>query len=405
MTLDDKQASVKTRPAYGFAPMILRDLRRNSMVVALVIVVALFSFLTDGTVVRDANISNLIAQNGYVLILAVGMVMVIIAGHIDLSVGSVAGFVGAAAGVMIAYWSIPWPIVIVLALAVGGLIGAWQGFWIAYVGVPSFIVTLAGMITFRGLTLVVLGRNNIGSFPEGYRALGNGFLTDLAGEYETDPVTVGVFVLAAAVIALAAVRSRKRRLRLNGADEPFAWFLTKLVIQLGALLFVGFALARYKGIPVILIIVVLIVIIYTVLTRRTAFGRHVYAIGGNRRAAELSGVKTKRADLLIFVNMGVLAALAGLVFTARLNLSNPSSGTGFELEAIAAAFVGGAAIQGGAGTVGGAVIGGVVIGLLNNGMSILGLGTEWQQTVKGLVLLAAVGFDFWNKRRLARSRA
>ncbi len=378
---------------------ILSDLGRNGIFIALIVVVVLFAFLTDGILLRPQNISNLIVQNGYILVLAIGMVMVIIAGHIDLSVGSVAAFVGACSGVFAVNWGMPWWLAVILSLAIGAAVGVWQGFWIAFVGIPAFIVTLAGMLIFRGLALVVLGNANIGSFPDEYRALGNGFLSDLFGEFELDPLTLGVGALAIIALVIQQVRTRRGRQKYDQEVEPIIWFVTKLVLISAAIGLFAYALAQYKGIPVTLIILAVLVFIYGIVMNRTVFGRHIYAIGGNRHAAELSGIKTRRVDFWLFVNMGTLAALAGLIFTARLNLAGPKAGDGFELEAISAAFIGGAAVQGGVGTIGGAIIGGLIIGVLNNGMSIMGIGIEWQQAVKGLVLLLAVAFDVYNKRR------
>ena len=378
---------------------VVTDLGKNGIFLALIAVVVLFQILTDGILLRPQNISNLIVQNGYILILAIGMVMVIVAGHIDLSVGSVAAFIGAVSGVLIRDAGCEWWVAIVLSLIIGAAVGAWQGYWIAYVGIPAFIVTLAGMLIFRGLALVVLGNTNIGSFPEGYRALGNGFLTDLFGEYEVDPFTLGIGVIAIIAFVIQQLRTRSGRKSYAQEVEPLGWFVGKLALVSVAIFAISWALASFKGIPVTLIILAVLVLVYGIVTNRSVFGRHIYAIGGNRHAAELSGVKTKKVDFFIFVNMGFLAALAGLVFTARLNLAGPKAGDGFELEAISAAFIGGAAVQGGVGTIGGAIIGGLIIGVLNNGMSILGIGIEWQQTVKGLVLLLAVAFDVFNKRR------
>ncbi len=378
---------------------LLADLGKNGIFIALLAVVLFFAVVTDGILLRPQNISNLIVQNGYILVLAIGMVMIIIAGHIDLSVGSVAAFVGACSGVFAVTWGLPWWLSIILSLGIGALVGVWQGFWIAYVGIPAFIVTLAGMLIFRGLALVVLGNANIGSFPTEYRALGNGFLSDLFGDFDLDPLTL--IVAAAAVVALIVgqFRTRAGRQKYGQDVEPLVWFVAKLVLITAAIGFFAYALASYKGIPVTLIVLAVLVLIYGIIMNRSVFGRHVYAIGGNRHAAELSGIKTRKTDFLLFVNMGVLAALAGLIFTARLNLAGPKAGDGFELEAISAAFIGGAAVQGGVGTIGGAIIGGLIIGVPNNGMSILGLGIEWQQAVKGLVLLLAVAFDVYNKRR------
>jgi len=378
---------------------VLADLGKNGIFIALIAVVVLFAILTNGILLRPQNISNLVVQNGYILVLAIGMVMVIIAGHIDLSVGSVAAFVGACSGVFAVQWGLPWWLSVILSLGIGALVGVWQGFWIAFVGIPAFIVTLAGMLIFRGLALVVLGNANIGSFPAEYRALGNGFVTDVFGDFEIDPLTLGVGALAIIALIVQQVRTRRGRQKYGQDVEPMLWFVTKLVLVSAAIGFFAYSLASYKGIPITLIILAVLVLVYGIVMNRTVFGRHIYAIGGNRHAAELSGIKTRRVDFWLFVNMGTLAALAGLIFTARLNLAGPKAGDGFELEAISAAFIGGAAVQGGVGTIGGAIIGGLIIGVLNNGMSILGIGIEWQQAVKGLVLLLAVAFDVYNKRR------
>ncbi len=378
---------------------LLSDLGKNGIFLALLAVVLFFSVVTDGILLRPQNISNLIVQNGYILVLAIGMVMIIIAGHIDLSVGSVAAFVGACSGVFAVSWGLPWWLAIIMSLAIGALVGMWQGFWIANVGIPAFIVTLAGMLIFRGLALVVLGNANIGSFPTEYRALGNGFLNNVFGDLDLDPLTLIVAAIAVVALIVQQFRTRSGRAKYGQDVEPIVWFVAKLALITIAIGFFAYALASYKGIPVTLIVLAVLVLIYGIIMNRSVFGRHVYAIGGNRHAAELSGIKTRKTDFLLFVNMGVLAALAGLIFTARLNLAGPKAGDGFELEAISAAFIGGAAVQGGVGTIGGAIIGGLIIGVLNNGMSILGLGIEWQQAVKGLVLLLAVAFDVFNKRR------
>ncbi len=381
---------------------VLADLGKNGIFIALVVVIALFGVLTGGILLRPQNISNLIVQNGYILVLAIGMVLVIVAGHIDLSVGSVAAFVGAISGVFAVRLGMEWWIAILLSLLVGAIVGAWQGFWIAYVGIPAFIVTLAGMLIFRGAALIVLGSSNIGSFPDAYRALGNGFI-ELApigkGANTFDLVTLAAGALAIIGLVVQQLRTRVGRQKYGQDVEPLGFFIGKLVLVSAGIAFLAYSLAGAKGIPVTLIILGVLVLIYTTVANRTVFGRHVFAIGGNRHAAELSGIKTRSVDFWLFVNMGVLAAIAGVIFTARLNIAGPQAGEGFELEAISAAFIGGAAVQGGVGTISGAIIGGFIIGVLNNGMSILGIGSDWQQAVKGLVLLLAVAFDVFNKRR------
>ena len=376
------------------------QLRQVGLIIALLAITIFFQIATAGITLKPINVSNLIVQNSYILILAVGMVMVIIAGHIDLSVGSVVAFTGAMAGVMITQWNIPWWAAIVLCLGVGALVGMWQGFWIAYFGIPAFIVTLAGMLTFRGLTQIALQNQQISPFPDEFRALGSGFLPDLGGGTTlVEPLTMGIGLLATALLIAQGIRSRLARKKYDVEDEPFAWFILKLVFTAGIILFITYLLASYRGTPIVLVVLGLLTVIYAAVMANSVFGRHVYAIGGNLNAAALSGIKTKRVTFMLFVNMGVISALAGLIFTAQLNLANPKAGDGFELDAIAAVFIGGAAVTGGIGTVTGAIIGGLIIGLLNNGMSILGVGTEYQQLIKGLVLLAAVAFDVYNKRR------
>ena len=381
---------------------VISDLGKNGIFIALVAVVLFFTITTNGILLRPQNISNLIVQNGYILVLAIGMVLIIVAGHIDLSVGSVAAFIGAVSGVFAVNWGLPWWLAIILSLLVGALVGAWQGFWVAYVGIPAFIVTLAGMLIFRGLALVVLGNANIGSFPAEYRAIGNGFINfpiETGLRTQIDPVTLIIGAVAIVGLVVQQIRTRRGRVSYGQQVEPLGWFIAKMVLVVAGVGAFAYALSAYKGIPVTLIILAVLVLIYGILQNRSVLGRHIYAIGGNRHAAELSGIKTRQVDFFLFVNMGVLAALAGMIFTARLNLAGPKAGDGFELEAISAAFIGGAAVQGGIGTIGGAIIGGLIIGVLNNGMSIMGIGIEWQQAVKGFVLLLAVAFDVFNKRR------
>jgi putative multiple sugar transport system permease protein len=381
---------------------VVSDLGKNGIFIALVAVVLFFTITTNGILLRPQNISNLIVQNGYILVLAIGMVLIIVAGHIDLSVGSVAAFIGAVSGVFAVHWGLPWWLAILLSLAVGALVGAWQGFWVAYVGIPAFIVTLAGMLIFRGLALVVLGNANIGSFPAEYRAIGNGFINfpiETGLRSQIDPITLIIGAVAVVGLIVQQIRTRRGRQSYAQEVEPLGWFVAKMVFVVVGVGLFAYALSVYKGIPVTLIVLAVLVLIYGILQNRSVIGRHIYAIGGNRHAAELSGIKTRQVDFFLFVNMGVLAALAGMIFTARLNLAGPKAGDGFELEAISAAFIGGAAVQGGVGTIGGAIIGGLIIGVLNNGMSIMGIGIEWQQAVKGFVLLLAVAFDVFNKRR------
>jgi len=396
----------KKKPGFQLPPTlahIVSDLGKNGIFLALIAVVVLFSITTNGILLRPQNISNLIVQNGYILILAIGMVLVIVAGHIDLSVGSIAAFIGAFSGVLIQELGFPWWLAIIGALVIGAVVGAWQGFWIAYVGIPAFIVTLAGMLIFRGLALITLGNSNIGSFPEEYRALGNGFISFAGPDAAIDVFTMVVGALAIVGLIVQQVRTRAGRIKYGQSVDPTVWFIAKMVFVAVGVGAFTYALATFKGIPVTLIVLAVLVMIYGIVANRTVFGRHIYAVGGNRHAADLSGIQSRKIDFYLFVNMGVLAALAGIIFTGRLNSAGPGAGNLFELDAIAAAFIGGAAVQGGVGTVIGAITGGLIMGVLNNGMSIMGIGIEWQQAVKGLVLLLAVAFDVYNKRRAGAS--
>ncbi|MBT2528238.1 sugar ABC transporter permease [Streptomyces sp. ISL-99] len=377
-----------------------RNMRQYGMLIALALIVVLFAIWTDGVLLQPNNVTNLVLQNSYILVLGIGMMIVIISGHIDLSVGSLAAFVSAACAVMMVEHDVPWVLATVIALVIGAVAGAWQGFWIAYVGIPSFIVTLAGMLLFRGGTQIFLGSRSIGPFPEGFQKISTGYLPSLGPDtnYHNLTLLLGLVLL---VFALAQeVRDRRRQLSYDLDVLPRSLFLTKCVAMAAAVLAFTLTLASYRGVPVVLLLLAVLLIGFGFVMRNAVVGRHVYALGGNQAAAKLSGVKDKRVTFLVFVNMGVLAALAGVVYAARLNAGVPQAGVNFELEAIAAAFIGGASMSGGVGTVFGAIIGGLVLGVLNNGMSLVGIGTDYQQVIKGLVLLAAVGFDVWNKRKV-----
>ena len=375
------------------------NFRQYGMVAALAVIVILFQIWTSGILLKPLNVTNIVQQNGYILILAIGMVIVIISGHIDLSVGSIAGFIGAMSAVLMIHNHMPWPVAVVVCLLMGAAIGAWQGFWIAYVGIPSFIVTLAGMLVFRGATQYLLEGQSIAPFPRSFQQVSSGFLPEMGANslYHWPTVILGVFVMVAAV--LQQVRQRRAQSRYGFDVSAPSLFLAKNVAIVAALAAFTMLLASYRGVPVVGIILAVMFVVYAFVMRSTVFGRQVYAVGGNGAAALLSGVKTKRVTFLVFVNMGVLSALAGLLFAARLNSATPQAGIGMELEAIAAAFIGGASATGGIGTVFGAIIGGFVLGVLNNGMSLIGIGSDVQQVIKGLVLLAAVGFDIYNKKK------
>ncbi|MEU4925655.1 multiple monosaccharide ABC transporter permease [Streptomyces yokosukanensis] len=387
----------------GLLRLMLGGLRRNmrqyGMLIALGLIVVLFQFWTGGDLLLPRNVSNLVLQNSYILILAIGMMLVIIAGHIDLSVGSITAFVGAFAAVLTVQHGMAWPLALMLCLLVGAAAGAVQGFLIAYLGIPSFIVTLAGMLLFRGLTEILLKGQTLGPFPNGLQKIGNGFLPEVGPNTNYHNLTLLLGIVLIAAVVWQEVRDRRRQQEFSLVVVPVRLFLLKLVALVAAILALTLLLASYDGAPIVLIILGALVGGYGYVMRNSVFGRHIYAIGGNLPAAKLSGVKDRRITFQVFLNMGVLAALAGLVVAARLNAASPKAGDGFELEAIASSFIGGASMSGGVGTVLGAIIGGLVLGVLNNGMNLLSVGTDWQQVIKGLALLAAVGFDVWNKRK------
>jgi putative multiple sugar transport system permease protein len=381
------------------------NLRQSGIYIAFALIVVLFTVLTDGALLTPQNISNIIVQNSYVLILAIGMILVIIGGHIDLSVGSVVALTGAICAVLTVQMGLPWPLAVLITLVAGAVIGAAQGYWVAFFGIPAFIVTLAGMLVFRALTLTVLGNQGIGPFPDQIRTLANGFTEGYLGNVGLGPLggadlvslLVGVAVVAG--FAFNQWRNRKARLSYGQVVDPFPVFVAKIALAAAVVLAVVVQLARFRNLPWVLVLLAVLALGYSVMANKSVFGRHIYAIGGNLQAATLSGVKVKQVTFWVFVNMGVLAALAGVIFAGRLNQAGPTAGNAFELDAIAAAFIGGAAVQGGVGRVVGAITGGLIMGVINNGMSLIGAPSERVMLVKGLVLLAAVAYDVWTKRR------
>lgn len=391
--------------AAGSSRRISINPRQSGIYVAFALILVLFAVLTDGALLQPQNISNIIVQNSYVLILAIGMILVIIGGHIDLSVGSTVALTGAICAVLTVQWGLPWPLAVLLTLGSGALLGAAQGYWIAYFGIPAFIVTLAGMLVFRALTLTVLGNQGIGPFPDEIRSLSNGFTGGYLGNVGLGPLggadVVSLLAGLACIAGFAFSQWRKRMARLGYRQtvDPMPVFVLKIVGVAVVVLAVVVQLARFRNLPWVLVLLAVLVLGYSLMANNSVFGRHIYSIGGNLQAATLSGVKVKAVTFWVFVNMGALAALAGVIFAGRLNQAGPTAGTAFELDAIAAAFIGGAAVQGGVGKVIGAITGGLIMGVINNGMSLIGAPSEQVMLVKGLVLLAAVAYDVWTKRR------
>ncbi|RBO80185.1 multiple monosaccharide ABC transporter permease [Marinomonas aquiplantarum] len=394
-----KETTSSVQAAPSVTHYLKTHVRDYGMLIALVVIMAMFEFLTDGTLMRPVNLTNLFLQNSYIIIMAIGMLLVIVAGHIDLSVGSVVGFIGALAAVMSVNYGLPTVVVVPVCLLVGLIIGGLQGYWIAYWKIPAFIVTLAGMLVFRGLTLALLEGQSVGPFPKSFQLLSTGFIPDVFGIGRPNVTALVLGILAASAIVFLAARSRAQSLKYGIQDEPFSFFLVKNALIAVAIIYLSYLLSTYRGLPNVLITMAVLIAIYTFVTNSTTIGRRIYALGGNVKAAKLSGINTERLTFLTFANMGMLAALAGLIFAARLNTATPKAGFAFELDVIAAVFIGGASMTGGVGKVIGAVIGAFIMGVMNNGMSILGIGIDWQQVIKGLVLLAAVVFDVYNKQK------
>lgn len=368
-------------------------LKKNTMIFALVIVAIYFAIQTDGAIFNPSNINNLIAQNGYVVILAVGMLLCILTGgNIDLSIGSIVCLVGAIAGDLIVTRGMNIWLSMLICIIVGFGIGCWQAFWIAYVRIPPFIVTLAGMLLWRGIALVLLDGLTVSPFPEEFKALFNNYIPN-----EILALVAGVvFCLLFAAITFG---NRIKKAKKGYTQNSLAVDIIKIVVISAAVLAISYQLSEYKGIPTVLILLLVVVVAYTYFTSKTVPGRYFYAVGGNEKAAKLSGVNTNRVYFVAYVNMAVLSAVAALVCVARFNSSAPTAGTNYEMDAIAACFIGGASAYGGIGTVPGVVIGAIFMGVLNNGMSTMGIDANWQKVVKGIVLLVAVAFDVMSKKK------
>jgi len=379
------------------------NIRQFGMIITLVAVAILFQILTGGIMFQPANITNLITQNSYILILAIGMMLVILTGRIDLSVGSLLALTSALSGIFIVNWGWPLWLAIPAVLAVGALSGAWNGYWIAYRNIPFFVVTLAGMLVYRGLTMRVLGEGTITPFPQAFHNMSAGFIPNVFGGAGFNITAMIICIIASLVVIYTEIRNRNSSLKFEMEALPLHLFIAKLVFIAGAINLFGFWFAVSRGMPNILILLVALNVMYSFIASKTTMGRHIYATGGNPKAAELNGIKTKKVIFWVYVNMGILAALAGMVFAARLNAASPRAEAGFELQAIAAVFIGGASPLGGVGKIAGATIGALMMGVLNNGLRHLGMGSDIQLAITGLVLLVAVTFDVYVKTRVAKT--
>lgn len=378
--------------------MFKGNIRQSGIFLAFLAIAVLFAVLNP-SFLSPGNLTNIVLQYSYILVLAIGMLFVILLGQIDLSVGSVVAVTGALSAVLVIKNGMPWWVGVIAAIVLGLIIGAWQGFWVAYVGIPGFIVTLAGMLLFRGLTFQVLENVSLSPFPKAYYNIANGFFNGLLGGMGFDVFTLVIFGIGVLGFAYQQFRSRKARIAYNQAVESMALFIGKIVVIAAFVMWFAFQLSRSRGLPFVLVILAILVLIYGMLANSTVFGRDVYAIGGNISAAALSGINVKSVTFWTYVNMGFLSAIAGIIYSARMNGAQPSAGNMFELDAIAACFIGGASTTGGIGKLSGALVGGLIMAVMSNGMQLMGASTSTQQMVKGLVLLLAVAFDVWNKRR------
>lgn len=393
------EAAVPVAEKVSAATFIKRNIREYGMLMSLAVIMVFFQYMTDGTLMQPLNLTNLLLQNSYIVIMALAMLLVIVAGHIDLSVGSVAGFIGGLAAILMVQFEWHYVPATIACLLAGALIGGIQGYFIAFHRIPAFIVTLGGMLVFRGACLALLQGQSVGPFPREFQLLSSGFIPDPFGGEGLRITSLLLGGIVAVAFFYMNLRERANKLQYGAAAEPLGFLIGKNVVFSAAILSFAYLLSTYKGLPNVMVIMFVLMMFFDFITNRTTVGRRIYALGGNEKAARLSGIKTDRLSFYTFVNMGVLAALAGLIFAARLNTATPKAGVGFELDVIAACFIGGASATGGVGKVMGAVIGAFVMGVMNNGMSILGIGIDYQQVIKGIVLVAAVFVDIYNKNK------
>lgn len=378
------------------------DLKQYGMFLILIGIFILFAITTKGANAKPVNINNLIMQNGYVVILAIGMLLCVLTGNIDLGVGSVVAVCGSVAGIIMIDYKMNMWVAIFAALAVGLLTGLFAGFFIAYLGIPPFVVTLATMLMGRGLTYTLLQAQTKGPFGESYNFIGAGFLPVIQvpfGDGTIDIVSIVVAIIASVALIYSEFRSYSTKKKYNFAVNPVWQIALKLAIMLFIIWFFFYKLARANGLPFVLLIMVILIAVYGFITTKTVAGRQIYALGGNRKAANLSGIDTNKVFFWVYVNMGFLSSIAGIVLAARNGSATPKAGDGFEMDAIASCYIGGAAVAGGAGSIVGAVVGAFIMGILNNGMSLMGFTTDVQKIFKGVVLLLAVTLDVLSKRK------
>ena len=380
---------------------IKSNTRQYTMIAALLIIWVIFSFLTNGLFLTPRNLSNLFVQMCHIGILTSGMLLVMVAAHIDLSVGSLCGSLGAFVAFLMTKMGLDPIIAILLTLGLGFLVGMWHGYWVAFCEVPGFIATLSSMIAFKGVTLLITNGQTIGEFPPMFKNIGQGYIPPLFMKGPDAPfhdLTIIIFIAVLILFLVSNFRRRGKRISNGFSVLPMSLELIKVIIIGVAIIAVCLIFASYKGIPVALLVLTCTVAIFTVVTTRTPFGRHVFSIGGNLEAAKLSGVNVRKTLMTIFMLQGTLCAVAAIVFAARLNAATTSAGTLFELDTIAACIIGGTSTTGGIGTVFGAIIGALVMASLDNGMSLMNLPIMTQYIVKGAILLLAVWIDIRNRK-------
>lgn len=378
------------------------DMKKYGMIIAMIVIFIIFNILSGGRNSTPMNINNLVMQNSYVVILATGMLLCTLTGNVDLGVGSIVALTGAVSAIMVLDYGVSVPLAFLIVIVVGLLCGMFAGFFIAFLDIPPFIVTLATMLMGRGLTYVALKAQTKGPLPNSYTMIGAGYLPTInigTGETTFDLLTVLVAAIASILVISSEIRSIRTKKKYGFDINPLWQIILKDIVILAILWFFMFKLAVYRGMPIVLLLMAIIVGIYHFITTKTVAGRHIYALGGNAKAARLSGINTKKVFFWVYTNMGLLSAIAGIVLSARNASATPKAGDGFEMDAIASCYIGGAATSGGIGTIIGAVVGALIMGILNNGMSLIGWSTDIQKVVKGLVLLGAVTVDLVSKRR------
>lgn len=383
----------------SFSGLVKQNMRKLSMFIMLGLILIVFAVLTKGVNLTPRNITNIFIQNSYILILAVGMVLVIIIGNIDLSVGSVVAFSGAISAMLYntGMGLIP---TLILSLIIGGLIGCFQAFWIAFMRIPAFITTLAGMLLFRGLTYIITNVTPISLIDDGFKKIASGSLNIKGfkiGSY--DGLALLVMLIAILLLIWFTFRQRNRKIKNGFTVLAFRFSIYKIIALAALIIFVFTRFAAYRGIPTVGLVLFIVTTIFIFITNNTVIGRYIYAVGGNAKSAKLSGINSEQVVFIVHVIMGVLCGLSGVVFTAYMNSALPQAGNQFELDAIASCFIGGAAASGGIGTTIGAITGGLVMGVINNGMSLMNIGADWQYVVKASILLLAVFYDIWSRRR------